>query len=161
MNSSHPLPGWEASDPRPLVSAPGFVGLDTPQAADLADHSISANPELLEAAREVYEGLGRIGELPGNCKCGQTFKGLPTEFKVSMIVNKGDGADPEIITLCRECYVCSGAPAPMPEDDHETKVARFMVEQGATQVEIASALGLSQSKVCRLLKGHKVNGRLV
>lgn len=152
--SDRALLGWEASDPAPLTSTSKFTSLgDIP---DPAESGIPRDPDMYAAARDVYEALGRIGELPGKCKtCPARFKGDPGEFKVSIIVNKGDGEDPEVYTICRSCYAGTNMPVPPGEDDHEVKLVRFMSAQGSNQTEIAQALGFSQPKVSRILKQLK------
>jgi hypothetical protein len=143
-----PFSGWEHSDCAPLTKSPDFISLDEP----IADNSIPTNPELCRQLREIYEALGQLGEVPGACDCGHRFKGDLSEFKVTIIFNKGDGAEtPEIKTLCKECCIDCGLPAPNPEDDHQTKVVLFMRDQGSTQVEIAKALNMSQSTVSRII----------
>jgi hypothetical protein len=154
--TNRPLPGWEASDCTPLTRSTAFFSLDEPNYPEIADSSLPSNKELHQTAHDVLEALGRIGELPGKCKrCGEHFAGKICEFKVSIIFNKGDGETPEIITLCRNCYIDTTLPAPKPEDDHQLKVVRFMHEQGSTQTQIASTLGMSQGTVSRILNRPK------
>lgn len=155
-HTNRPLPGWEPSDCAPLTRSTAFVSLDEPNYPEIADSSLPSDKELHEAARDVYESLGRIGELPGACKtCGERFAGGISEWKATICVNKGDGGDPEITTLCRDCYIDTSLPAPSSEDDHQLKVVRYMHEQGATQTQIASTLGMGQGTVSRILNRPK------
>jgi hypothetical protein len=161
-NSPHRYSGWEASDIVPLSYSPEVKrekvtidSSDDPNRPEITDPN--ASTALVTTLREIHEALGLIGEVRGQCKlCPTRFRGSLDEFKVTIIINKGDGDDnPEVITLCKACYIDSGFPAPDPEDDHESKRVKFMSDQGATQIAIKDALGISQSKVSRILSRLK------
>jgi len=156
MHSSTPPIGWEHDDVRPLSSKPNFHSIDIPGNPGLADPNQPKDPELFATAQVVLEAVSRIHDLPARCDCGERFQGVPSERRYTLIGQQGNGADPEVRTVCGTCYDRLRLPAPTPEEDYETKLVRFAHDGGATQKQIAAMFGLSQSSVCRILKRIKL-----
>lgn len=147
-NGSDPL----SASPRPRK----FLSLDSDGIDGRPLDIAGPHPDTfdtVEHLRKAHEGICCLHELPARCDCGTKFNGTSDEFRVSLVLSPGDRSDPTVPrTLCRQCYDNLNRPD---EENTSIRTARRMWKQGATQVEIAAALKVSQPTVSRWVKSFR------
>ena len=154
------FPGWVKGDPKPLASK-GAISLDDPTLKPIADRRISGRPPLKsisdpnspadDGPKKILhwacEAIAELGELDEPCKeCGKPLRGGFNSERFLIFHQKGDGEPAKGGLYCPDCGKSQCRPTDTPED----RIWRLACD-GLNQSEIGSCLGISQSKVSRLL----------
>ncbi len=155
------LPGWVEGDPKPLSSR-GAISLDDPTLKPITDRRISgrpplksipdpnfpADPEPKRTLERAVEAIAELGELDRPCKgCGRALRGGFDSERYLVFHQRGDGKPATGGLYCPDCYQSNHQPT----DTLEDRVWQLMCDR-IPQTEIGSRLGISQSKVSRLLQ---------
>jgi len=147
--------GWEKTDPTPILARKGMISLSNPKTPLIKDHLIPDDNETFAVAHRVLESLSLIGELPASCKgpdCGHTFRGSLRESRVTLLVQRGDGAPAPPLTYCPTCFEELYRPMPKVERESLEEAIWRLKGSGLNQREIANEIGKSQQTVSRIWK---------